>query len=76
MPPAPPGAANRYNLRKATDSLRQNWGEYMTECNFNWKMVKTICTELHVYDKKQNYVPFDFNSKEPSAVLAMQRNLL
>lgn len=29
----------------------QNWGEYMTECTFNWRMMKTIFTELHVYDE-------------------------
>ena len=39
-----------YNLRKATQSLRDNWGEYMTECTFNWRVMKTIFTELHVYD--------------------------
>lgn len=29
-----------YNLRAATESLRQNWGEYMTEATFNWRMLK------------------------------------
>ena len=29
-----------YNLRKATNSLRANWGDYMTECTFNWRMMK------------------------------------
>ena len=29
-----------YNLRAATDSLRKNWGEYMTEASFNWRMIK------------------------------------
>jgi fatty acid desaturase len=33
-----------YNLRKANDSLKQNWGEYMTSCTFNWRMMKTIFT--------------------------------
>lgn len=40
-----------YNLRKATNSLRENWGEYMTECTFNWRMMKTLITELHIFDK-------------------------
>lgn len=63
-----------YNLRKATDSLRENWGDYMTECTFNWRMMKTIFTELHIYDEEQNYVPFDFEKEEP--FLAMQRKVL
>lgn len=33
-----------YNLRKANESLWQNWGQYMTKCTFNWKMMKTIFT--------------------------------
>lgn len=62
-----------YNLRKATDSLRENWGEYMTECKFNWKMMKTIFTELHVYDEKNNYVPMDKDKESP--FFAAQRKI-
>ncbi|CAL8462214.1 g1745 [Coccomyxa elongata] len=54
-----------YNLRAATDSLRQNWGQYMTEASWNWRMMKYIFTELHVYDEQQNYVPFDYEKEEP-----------
>ncbi|KAK9812776.1 hypothetical protein WJX72_003473 [[Myrmecia] bisecta] len=53
-----------YNLRKANESLRSNWGEYMTEGRFNWRMMKTIFTELHMYDEENNYVPFDFQKPE------------
>jgi hypothetical protein len=28
-------------------------------------MMKTIFTELHVYDNKKNYVPFDEEKPEP-----------
>ena len=31
--------------------MLQNWGEYMTEASFNWRMMKNIFTELHVYDE-------------------------
>ncbi len=31
----------------------------MTEATFNWRMMKTICTELHIYDEEANYKPFD-----------------
>jgi len=51
----------------------QNWGEYMTECSFNWRMMKNIFTELHVYDKEKNYVPFDFAEEE--AFFAAQRKV-
>ena len=46
----------------------------MTECRFNWRMMKTIFTELHVYDKDKTYVPFDFQKEEP--FLALQRKVL
>lgn len=75
----PQRAANRYPatpsaLSQATDSLRENWGEYMTECTFNWRMLKTIFTELHVYDKETNYKPFDWRKEEP--LFALQRQIL
>jgi omega-6 fatty acid desaturase (delta-12 desaturase) len=63
-----------YNLRAANESLRQNWGDYMTSCTFNWRMMKTIFTELHVYDKEKNYVPFDADS--PEAFFQMQRKVI
>lgn len=61
-------------LLQATDSLRENWGEYMTECTFNWRMLKTIFTELHVYDAEKNYKPFDWRKEEP--MFALQRQVL
>ena len=53
-PPPPPQPA-RYNLRAANESLKANWGEYMTRCTFNWRMIKGIITECHVFDDKRNY---------------------
>ena len=65
-----------YNLRAATDSLRSNWGRYMTEASVNWTMLKTICTELHVYDAAAptNYVPFDAEAEHP--FFKLQRRFL
>lgn len=48
--------------------------QYMTECRFNWRMMKTIFTELHVYDEDKIYVPFDFKKEEP--FLQLQRKFL
>lgn len=39
--------------------------QYMTEASWNWRMMKYIFTELHVYDEQQNYVPFDYEKEEP-----------
>ncbi|KAJ9517723.1 hypothetical protein QJQ45_004010 [Haematococcus lacustris] len=63
-----------YNLRAATRSLRANWGQYMTEGTFNWRMMKNIFTECHVYDAQNNYKPFDFKQEEP--FFALQRRWL
>lgn len=48
--------------------------QYMTECTFNWRVVKNICTECHVYDEKTAYKPFDY--KEEEALFAFQRKVL
>eukprot|EP00803_Ostreobium_quekettii_P005669 evm.model.scf_2828.1 EVM.evm.TU.scf_2828.1 scf_2828:2413-3747(-) len=63
-----------YNLRAATESLRENWGVYMTEANFNWRMMKSIFTELHVYDKEKNYIPIDH--AKPEKFFTVQRKIL
>jgi omega-6 fatty acid desaturase (delta-12 desaturase) len=63
-----------YNLRAANESLEKNWGEYMTSCTFNWRMMKTIFTELHMYDDKKNYVPFD--QEKPEAFFETQRKII
>jgi omega-6 fatty acid desaturase (delta-12 desaturase) len=65
-----------YNLRKANESLRENWGQYMTEATFNKKLVKTISAELHVFDKERNYVPFDAVNKGDSWWCGLQRAIL
>ena len=46
----------------------------MTEARFNWRMMKTIFTELHVYDEDNVYVPFDFQKEEP--FLQFQRKVI
>lgn len=63
-----------YNLRAANESLRKNWGQYMTEGDFNWRMLKNIITECHIYDKEKNYVPFDYEKE--AGFLAVQRRVL
>lgn len=63
-----------YNLRAATRSLRENWGEHMTECTFNWRIMKSIFTDLHVYDDEKNYVPLDYKKESP--FLSIQRKVL
>ena len=39
--------------------------QYITEGDFNWRMVKNIMLECHLYDKDKNYKPFDFKKEEP-----------
>lgn len=35
----------------------------MTECDWNWTMMKNIFTELHMYDEAKNYKPFDHDQE-------------
>ncbi|VAH28640.1 unnamed protein product [Triticum turgidum subsp. durum] len=48
-----------YNLRAAHNSIKQNWGKYINEASWNWRLMKTILTTCHVYDKERYYVSFD-----------------
>ncbi|CAK8571093.1 unnamed protein product [Lathyrus sativus] len=65
-----------YNLRAAHESLRQNWGKYMNEARWNWRLMKTIMTECHVYDKEQNYVAFDQLDPKESRPITLLRKLM
>ena len=56
---------NKYNNNK---------NRYMTEGSWNWRMMKSIFTECHVYDESRNYAAFDDGDEEP--FFAMQRRLL
>jgi omega-6 fatty acid desaturase (delta-12 desaturase) len=64
-----------YNLRLATDSLRQNWGKHLNEASWNWRLMKTIMTTCHVYDEERNYVPID-EGVEESPVIGSVRKLM
>jgi hypothetical protein len=46
----------------------------MTEASWNWRMMKHIFTELHVYDEDANYVAFDYQKEEP--FYCLQRKVL
>lgn len=43
-----------YNLRKAHQSLKDNWGDYLKESNFSWDLIRTIITECHLYNEEKN----------------------
>lgn len=59
-------------LRSMSDNVLHV--QYMTEASWNWRMMKYIFTELHVYDEQQNYVPFDWEKEEPFYMI--QRKVL
>ncbi|KAL3586443.1 hypothetical protein D5086_013310 [Populus alba] len=59
-----------YNLRMAHKSLQENWGKYLNEAKWNWRLMKTIMTLCHVYDKEENYVAFDQLAPEESQPVA------
>ncbi|KAH9299246.1 hypothetical protein KI387_030928 [Taxus chinensis] len=65
-----------YNLRLAHDSLRKNWGKYLNEAKWSWRLMKTIMTKCHIYDTKKNYVAFDEGSPEESKVLGFLRRVM
>ncbi|KAJ7552407.1 hypothetical protein O6H91_06G054400 [Diphasiastrum complanatum] len=65
-----------YNLRMAHNSLQQNWGKYLNEAKWNWRLMKTIMTECHIYDTEHNYASFDNGSQDQSRVIRMLRRVM
>ncbi len=49
-----------YNLRKAHQSIRENWGPYVRECKLSWSLINEITTQCHLYDSAdEGYISFD-----------------
>lgn len=47
-----------YNLRMAHESLKQNWGPYLQECEFSWPLMRQIITRCHLYNPAGGYQSF------------------
>ncbi|KAL0679926.1 hypothetical protein Bca4012_007907 [Brassica carinata] len=41
---------------------------------WNWRLMKTIITVCHVYDKEENYIPFDRLAPEESQPITIKIN--
>ncbi|CAI5970494.1 unnamed protein product [Closterium sp. NIES-64] len=65
-----------YNLRLANDALRKHWGKYMNEATWNWRLMKNIFVECHVFDREKNYIPFDALEKSESPILGLTRKIM
>jgi len=53
-----------YNLRAAHESLKKNWGKYMTETVFTWELLRDVITNCHIYHEEENYVPFSTSEEK------------
>jgi acyl-lipid omega-6 desaturase (Delta-12 desaturase) len=47
-----------YNLRAAHQIIKEQWGEYINERQFNWELMKEITEECHLYDPEDIYMSF------------------
>lgn len=48
-----------YNLRKAYQSIKDNWGEYLyPESDFSWSLMTQIVDQCHFYDPDKAYLSF------------------
>ncbi|KAJ4958479.1 hypothetical protein NE237_025590 [Protea cynaroides] len=65
-----------YNLRAAHQSLQENWGKYLNEATWNWRLMKTIMTMCHVYNKQKNYVSFDEIAPEESQPITFLKRMM
>lgn len=48
----------------------------MNEASWNWRLMKTIMTVCHVYDKEQNYVGFDELAPEDSSPIKFLKEVM
>jgi len=47
-----------YNLRKAHNSLKENWGEHMHCTTFSWQLLKDVIYQCHLHHPELIYTPF------------------
>lgn len=50
--------------------------QYVNEANWNWRLMKTILTRCHVYDKERYYVPFDELAPQESQPIKFLRKFM
>ncbi|CAO2822512.1 unnamed protein product [Amaranthus hypochondriacus] len=65
-----------YNLRAAQQSLDENWGKYLNKAVWNWRLMRTIMTTCHVYDKDENYVSFERVVPEESQPISFLKRVM
>ncbi|KAJ0523696.1 putative fatty acid desaturase domain-containing protein [Helianthus annuus] len=65
-----------YNLRAAHKSLQENWGKYLNEASWNWRLMKTILTICHVYNEDRNYISFEEVAPEISSPITFLKRVM
>lgn len=65
-----------YNLQVAHKSIQENWGKYLNEATWNWRLMKTIMTMCHVYDEEHNYAAFDQLAPEDSEPITFLKKVM
>lgn len=50
--------------------------QYLNEANWSWRLMKTIMTLCHVYDKEQNYVSFEQLAPEESQPITFLKKVM
>uniref|UniRef100_A0A803LTG4 Fatty acid desaturase domain-containing protein n=1 Tax=Chenopodium quinoa TaxID=63459 RepID=A0A803LTG4_CHEQI len=65
-----------YNLRAANQSLNENWGKYLNKAVWNWRLMRTIMTTCHIYDKEENYVSFEKAVPEESQPISFLKRVM
>ena len=50
--------------------------QYLNEAKWNWRLMKTILTICHIYDKDQNYVAFDELAPEESQPITFLKRVM
>lgn len=53
-----------YNLRMAHASLAHHWGQYLSETQFSWELMRDVVETCHLYDDKRGYKSFGDAAKQ------------
>ncbi|KAK1414015.1 hypothetical protein QVD17_29752 [Tagetes erecta] len=65
-----------YNLKAAHKSLQENWGKYLNEASWNWRLMKTILTICHLYNEERNYISFEEVAPEISQPITFLKRVM
>ncbi|KAL2929953.1 Omega-6 fatty acid desaturase chloroplastic [Bienertia sinuspersici] len=67
--------SDRGGVHLRTEKMKGKYG-YLNKAIWNWRLMRTIMTTCHIYDKDENYVSFEKVVPEESQPISFLRKLM